>query len=191
MQWRILIVDDEPNVCEALARALRREPYEVLTARSSVEALKILRREPVDVIVSDEEMPGMSGSEFLSVARREWPDTVRMMLTGRATLETALRAINEGQVYHFFLKPCSDVEIATTIRHALQQKEILAESRRLLRVTQHQSALIQKLEDAYPGITRVDRTASGAVILHEAHESLEALVKQMREVSLEAEHLMQ
>jgi len=188
---RILLVDDDPNVSEALTRALRKEPYEVLAAHSAVEALNILRRTPVDAIVSDEEMPGMSGSEFLAVVQQKWPDTIRMMLTGQATLETAIRAINEGQVYHFFVKPCPNLELAMTIRHALQQKAILEESRRLLRAAEQQSAVLQKLEGTYPGITRVDRDASGTVILHKADESLEALVQQMRDASGHAESLMQ
>jgi CheY-like chemotaxis protein len=100
----VLFVDDEPNVTDGLKRALRREPYEFLTATSGAAALKILEGQYVDVVVSDEQMPGMSGSVFLSTVRKQFPHTIRMILSGQASLEAAVRAINEGQVHRFFLK---------------------------------------------------------------------------------------
>jgi len=75
-----------------LKDALANEPYDILSAASAEEALPILDREQVDVVISDEKMPGMSGSEFLAIVRQEYPDTVRMILTGHASLESAIRA---------------------------------------------------------------------------------------------------
>jgi two-component system, probable response regulator PhcQ len=109
----ILLVDDEPNVTDALKRALRREPYELLTATSAFAAQQILERQHVDVVVSDEQMPGMSGSELLSSVRKQFPHTIRMILSGQASLEAAVRAINEGEVYRFFLKPCNPTDLST------------------------------------------------------------------------------
>jgi two-component system probable response regulator PhcQ len=73
----------------------------------------------VDVVISDEKMPGMSGSEFLSLVRQEYPDTIRIILTGYGSLESAIRAINEGEIYRLFTKPCNVIDLAITIRLAL------------------------------------------------------------------------
>jgi len=96
MEHKVLIVDDEPTITDLLKDALANEPYDILSAASAEEALPILDREQVDVVISDEKMPGMSGSEFLAIVRQEYPDTVRMILTGHGSLESAIRAINEG-----------------------------------------------------------------------------------------------
>jgi two-component system, probable response regulator PhcQ len=164
----ILLVDDEPKVTDALKRALRREPYLFLTATSSAAAQLILERQHVDVVVSDERMPGMSGSEFLSRVRLEFPHTIRIILSGQADLESALRAINEGEVYRFFLKPCIPADLILTIQQALSHKRLEEKSRRLLRKYQHQEALLAKLNHSGPELLRVDTDESGAVIVDEA-----------------------
>ncbi len=130
MPHRVLFVDDEPSVLAGLRRALHKEPYQVLCATSAAEALRLMAETPVDAVISDEQMPGMSGSELLAEVRRRYPETVRMMLTGNASLNTAIRAINEGAVYRFFTKPCNELDLATTIRHALEQKDLIEENRR-------------------------------------------------------------
>lgn len=144
MSHTVLLVDDEPNVLHALGRVLRKEPYEIMTANTAEEAAELLQDRSVDLIVSDEEMPGMSGTEFLAGVAREYPDTVRIVLTGHPTLRTALRAINAGKVYQFFTKPCNEIDLAITIRRALEQKDLLVKSRELLAVTKRQSLLIQE-----------------------------------------------
>ena len=123
MQPRVLLVDDEPHVTEALKRVLREEAYDIRTASSARTALQILARETVDVVVSDERMPGMSGSEFLATVRRSYPNTVRILLTGHANLEAAVRAINEGEIYRFLTKPCKEADLTRAIEHALRRKE--------------------------------------------------------------------
>ena len=84
MTTRVLFVDDEPDLTESVRCALRKEPYEILTANSAQEALGILETTEIDVVVSDEGMPEMRGSEFLSIVRRDYPETIRMILTGQA-----------------------------------------------------------------------------------------------------------
>jgi len=130
MAHKVLFVDDEPHLLAALRRALHKEPYEIVCVTSPAEALRVLAETAVDVVVSDEQMPGMSGSELLAEVRRRYPDTVRMMLSGKATLEGAIRAINDGEIYRFFVKPCNEIDLATTIRHALEQKDLIEENRR-------------------------------------------------------------
>jgi two-component system probable response regulator PhcQ len=164
----ILLVDDEPHVTDALKRALRREPYEFLTATSGAAAQQILDRQHVDVVVSDEQMPGISGSEFLSSVRKQFPHTIRMILSGQASLEAAVRAINEGEVYRFFLKPCNPTDLIFTIQQALSHKRLEEQSRRLLREYQRHAALLAKLNDKGSGLLRVDTDAQGALIIDES-----------------------
>jgi len=116
---KVLFVDDQYEVTNALKRALRNEPYEILVAHSADEALTVMQHQTVDVIVSDEKMPGMSGTELLEIVSRQYPDTIRMMLTGAANLMEAVRAINSGQINHFFTKPQNDDEIMQILRQTL------------------------------------------------------------------------
>jgi len=165
MNRKVLFVDDEPHVTDSLKRSLRKEPYEVLSANSASEALKMLAREPVDVVVSDEKMPGMQGSEFLAQVCNLYPETVRIILTGHGSMEAAIRAINEGEIYRFLTKPCNEVDLAITIRQALQLKDLKVISQRLLERNKKQSAILRELEKKHPGITKVERDSKGAIIL--------------------------
>ncbi|MBW2059477.1 MAG: response regulator [Deltaproteobacteria bacterium] len=181
MTRKVLFVDDEPHVTEGLKRALRREPYEILSAKSAHHAMEILARQPVDVVVSDEKMPGMSGSQFLTIVSQRYPDTVRIILTGHASLETAIRAINEGKIYRFLTKPCNEVDLAVTIRQALQLKDLMAKSRRVLEKARYQSAVLRELEEKHPGIARVKRTSSDAIIMGEETDSdLDRLMEEIK-----------
>ncbi|AYH42100.1 EAL domain-containing protein [Azoarcus sp. DN11] len=114
----LLLVDDEPHVLSALKRLLRHDGYRILTAASAREGLDVLAREPVQVLLSDERMPGMNGSEFLMRVKELHPDTVRMVLSGYANVDAITRAINNGAVSKFLLKPWDDEELRVTIREA-------------------------------------------------------------------------
>jgi DNA-binding NtrC family response regulator len=144
MKHTVLLVDDEPKVLGALGRVLRDEPYEILTAGNAEEAAQVLRAMPVDLIVCDEEMPGMQGTEFLALVARDYPDVVRIVLTGRPTLPAALRAMNEGRVYQFFTKPCNEIDLAVAIRRALEERDRAARSKGTLDATGGQSVLMEE-----------------------------------------------
>ena len=184
MPHKVLIVDDEPVITDMLKDVLSTEPYEILSSSSGEEALETLAKENVDVVISDEKMPGMTGSEFLAVVRKEFPDTIRMILTGHASLEAAIRSINEGKIYRFFTKPCNVFDLAVTIRQALQQKELMKKSRGLLRMVQRQSAFIESLESRYPGITKVRKDARGDVIMEDEKNdrSLDKLMDEIGQI---------
>lgn len=177
--YKILFVDDEPNVTAALKRSLRREPYEILRAGSAEEAMKILANQAIDVVVSDEQMPGVSGSEFLSVVRRDYPRTIRMILTGQASLDAAIRAINEGQVYRFFTKPCNEVDLKITIRQALQQRDLVQQSSRLVQEFQKQRAVLRELERENPGLTQLKTDDTGAILVEEIEAELDDFLEKM------------
>jgi two-component system probable response regulator PhcQ len=177
----ILLVDDEPNITEALKRALRKEPYLFLTATSGAEAEKLLETQHVDAIISDEQMPVMSGSEFLARARKRFPNTIRMVLSGQASLEAAVRAINEGEVYRFFLKPVNPTDLAFTIRQALEHKRLEEQSRRLLREFQKQATTLARIKRESETILHLDTDDQGAILLDEDECNVTDLLAEMED----------
>ena len=180
MRQQVLLVDDEQRIVDGLKRALRHEPYDVTGVASAREALAFIRHTQVDVIVSDEQMPGMTGTELLAVLREHHPETIGIMLTGQASLDVAVRAINSGEIYRFFVKPCSETELAAAIREALKQKALITQSRRLVDAMRHQAQYIEHLEKQNPGITTVTRTPTGAVVIDKA-ETLETVLQEVTE----------
>jgi len=119
--FSLLLVDDEPEIVESLRRALRDDGYELITTTSPVEALAILEKRAVDVLVSDLRMPEMSGLELVSHVRRHHPHVVRVLLTGHATLGSALQAINEGAVGRYLTKPWDNDELRRDIQDVVQE----------------------------------------------------------------------
>jgi two-component system, probable response regulator PhcQ len=164
---KLLLVDDEPNLTSALVRSLDRSQFDIFTADSAQKGLLILAGNEIDVVVSDERMPGMTGSQFLSEVRKKWPNTIRMILSGQADLEAAVRAINEGEVYRFLLKPCHPKELQATILQGLQQKKLVAQSRKLLQEHQKTQNLLEELEKANPGITKIEMDEDGAIMMED------------------------
>ncbi|MFZ2223463.1 MAG: HD domain-containing phosphohydrolase [Candidatus Deferrimicrobium sp.] len=121
----VLLVDDEANILNALARLFLDRDVRVLRAENGEEALGIVRREPVAVVVSDNLMPGMRGVELLSQVRNLSPDTVRVLLTGYADLPTAIEAINRGEVFRFHVKPWVDEEIVRTVEEGVRRYQVV------------------------------------------------------------------
>jgi len=150
---RILCVDDEPNVLEGLGRILHRKCI-LLTATSGEEALQLLARpEHIDVIVSDMRMPEMNGATLLTEFRRRSPDTVRMLLTGQADVDSAIRAVNEGQVFRFLTKPCPPMQLLQEVeaavakhRHSASERVLFAQT-----VTGSVHALNEVIALVHPG----------------------------------------
>jgi len=174
---KILLVDDEPNITAALSRSLGLYSWSIYTADSAREGLETLAHNDIDVVVSDEQMPEMAGSEFLAKVRENYPQTVRIILTGQAGLETAIRAINEGEVYRYFTKPCDAKELAAAIRQGLQQKKLVEKSRQLLNEYQKQTSVLEQLEENDPGITRLETDEDGAIFLDTMEIELDELLK--------------
>jgi len=118
----ILLVDDDRFLLEGLLITLRHQLHRVLTADSAAKGLELLAKESVDVVVADEVMPGMCGSEFLAIVARRYPDTVRITLTGQATVAAAVRAINEGRIFRFLQKPCSPRDFVEVVTAAFDSR---------------------------------------------------------------------
>jgi len=117
--YQILYVDDEPDNLIAFKAVFRRE-YRLLICESGKEALEILEREDVDLIISDQRMPGMTGSELLEQVRLKYPDVVRMILTGYADMGSIIDAINKGKIYHYISKPWDVDDLRVILRNALE-----------------------------------------------------------------------
>ena len=116
----LLIVDDEPNILNALSRLLRREGFQILTATSPLDAFEHLAKQPVHVILSDQRMPEMSGTEFFSRVRQLYPNTIRIVLTGYTDLDSVTGAINRGAIYKFLTKPWDDDQLREEVRQAFR-----------------------------------------------------------------------
>jgi DNA-binding NtrC family response regulator len=187
MNDRILLVDDEANVLSALKRALFDEPLEIVSVTSAEEALEIMKNDHFKVVVSDERMLGMQGSEFLVQVRTEHPHTIRIMLTGHATVAAAMKAVNEGEIYRFFAKPWDDDHLKYAIRSAIEKYDLEAENRRLLATVQQQSLELKVLEKRYPGITRVEKDSRGVFILPDIADN--EIQKMLMECAREAESI--
>lgn len=163
----ILIVDDETAILKALNRALQYEGYSIITTPDPEEALAIIQKEKVDLIISDHTMPGMLGIDLLRRTKLLKPEAMRIILTGNADLDMALRAINEGEIYRFMTKPWDNNELLVTVRLALREYELRLENKRLLAEVKRQRAILGKLEETHPGITSIRKTIDGKIIISE------------------------
>lgn len=123
---RILIVDDEVQVCSALRRLFRREDFEVEIAASGPEALLKLEAFRPDVVLSDFRMPQMNGAELLAEVRRRLPLALRIILSGYSDLASVMASVNDGEICRFISKPWDNETLVPTIRTILKQREALA-----------------------------------------------------------------
>lgn len=130
-QRTLLLVDDEPNVLSSLKRLFRRDGYQIITANSGQEGLDLLTTNKVDVIISDQRMPGMTGVEFLRAAKISHPNTIRIVLSGYTELQSVTEAINEGAIYRFLTKPWEDDQLRAHIQQAFDYKNVLEENQQL------------------------------------------------------------
>jgi len=180
MTHTVLFVDDDTNILAGFRRAFRKESFAVVTAEGPLAALRLLESQPIDVVVSDQNMPEMTGNELFAQIRVRYPRVMRIMLTGSANIDVAIRAINVGEIFRFLRKPCDPSELASTIRLALQHQELERQSRRMLKTVRTQRAFIERLEEENPGITHVKRGIDGAVVLDDdGVEDLGALLRDL------------
>jgi len=143
----ILFVDDEANVLKALRRLFHNEPYTAYFASSGAEGLEILRQNAVDLIISDMRMPEMSGAEFLAQVFMQWPETIRILLTGYADFQSTIDAVNKGRIYNYCNKPWNDEELKLLVRNALEQKHLREERDRLSGIVLQQNTELKELNE--------------------------------------------
>ncbi len=164
---KVLFVDDEHFLLNSIRRALRKEPYMFFYAMSGAEALEILKnQEDMDIVITDENMPGMSGTELLQICREQYPSAVRIMLTGRNDVESAMNAIYLGWVYRYLHKPVSASDLAATIHIALIMKSLLkdGESDNMTMSSDEQVALVSQFAHHDEDETPTDEEAEDTKI---------------------------
>lgn len=120
MNPAILIVDDEQSICAALQRTFRKEKFHVFSANSGKQALEILDKNSIDVIVSDQRMPGMTGTQLLSIVKDSHPNIGRIILSGHSDANDLVDAINEANIYQFLPKPWQDDKLISTVNKAIK-----------------------------------------------------------------------
>jgi len=142
---RVLFVDDEPNVLDSIRRQLRKV-CDIHTAASGDEALRLLKElGPVALVVSDMRMPGMNGAELLTKVRELYPDSVRMVLSGQADLESTIAAVNDGHIFRFLTKPCSEEVLRAAVGAGIEQYQLVTTRKELLEKTLQ--GLVETLND--------------------------------------------
>lgn len=130
-QHKVLCVDDEQSIVNSIKRLVRKEEYQLLTAGNGQDGLKLLAQNDVQIVISDQRMPGMNGTEFLKEVKALYPDILRIILTGYTEVDSITEAINEGSVYKFFLKPWNDHNLKLEIRQALEQYDLIQANKQL------------------------------------------------------------
>jgi putative nucleotidyltransferase with HDIG domain len=137
--FKILCVDDEPNILSAMRRMFMLSGFSIEEATSGAQALQKLEQQEFHLILSDMQMPEMNGAELLAQVRQRWPKAMRLMLTGTADLKTAISAINEGEIYRYLTKPWNDEELVSTVKSALERFVLIRERDNLLELTKQQN----------------------------------------------------
>lgn len=141
----LLFVDDEPNILSSLRRLFRQHSYKIFIANGGQEGLEILEKETVDLVISDMRMPVMDGAVFLTHVKARWPDTIRLLLTGYADIQSTIDAINRGEIYRYITKPWNDNDIVLVVKQALERKSLEIEKKRLEELTQRQNEELKSL----------------------------------------------
>jgi response regulator RpfG family c-di-GMP phosphodiesterase len=165
--WTVLCVDDEANIVSALRRLFRGSGYRVFTALSGAEALELMAREHVDLVISDMRMPFMDGAQLLEQVRSRWPATTRILLTGYADVASSVAAINRGEVYRYITKPWNDGEILMNVGQAFERQALERERQRLQQLTERQNTELKDLN-----ITLEARVAERTAELAQAAERI-------------------
>lgn len=160
----VVCVDDDAEVLAVVVRCAKMEAVTVRSTQDPHQALTWVAAEEVAVLISDYEMPEMSGADLLEAVRKVRPATVRVLVTGRKTLDTAIEGINRGEVYRYVSKPFEAERVRAVVREAVAKYHELAEGRQERELAQRRTQLTAELEHEFPGITSVPRDRDGAYV---------------------------
>ena len=150
----VLCVDDEENILRALKRVLRKEDYNLLTAGSGEEGLKILTENTVQLVLSDQRMPEMNGTDFFAEIKDIYPDTIRIILSGYTEISSITESINKGHIYKFFLKPWNDENLKLEISKALEQYDLIQANKALTQTIINQNEELRTANDTLENTVR-------------------------------------
>ncbi len=159
---QLLIVDDEEEILKSLKRQFRRD-YDVFLAGSADEGYRIMMETPIQVIISDQRMPVMNGEEFFRKIKNEFPDAMRLLLTGYADIQAVISAINDGNIFRYIPKPWDPTELDTIVREAFERYHLIVQNRRLMQELREQNTQLEQ------------RVAQRTTELAEANERLQTL----------------
>jgi DNA-binding NtrC family response regulator len=160
----ILVVDDEKLILNSIKHILRNENYHFLTAQSGIEGLKLLKKHNVQLVISDQQMPEMTGLEFLKQVKVLYPEILTIMLTAHAEIGLAIDAINEAGIYKFMVKPWENTDLKITVRRAFESLELELERDKLLKQVHVIETTLKDLENEHPGISKIERNEDGYII---------------------------
>ena len=153
---QILVVDDEEIVLVALRDTLAREGYQVFTAANAIEALKLLKDQAFSVVITDQQMPMLTGLEFLAQVKQLQPDTTRILITAVLNLATVIDAINKGEIYRFIVKPWLREELLATVKNAVQRYDLICKNQMLQVATMGMNEKLKKVNaELEQQVTRV------------------------------------
>ncbi|KPA19649.1 multi-sensor hybrid histidine kinase [Candidatus Magnetomorum sp. HK-1] len=138
----LLIIDDEIDVVKTLKRMFRRQ-YNVFTATSADKGIDIIKSESIQVIISDQRMPGITGTDFFKLIKNDYPDIVRMILTGYADIEAVIDSINIGNVFRYLAKPWEPEEMITTVSDAFKYHILISSNRKLMKELKEANELLE------------------------------------------------
>lgn len=182
--FTLLFVDDEPDIVDSLRRSFRKA-YTVLTATSGDEALEVLKTRNIDLIISDQRMPGMTGDAMLAKAKELQPDAIRILLTGYSDLESLVKCVNEAGIYKYITKPWEPEMLRLTVDRALEHLDIA----RKLKLASEQ------IREAYLGaITMLSIACEGkdettALHVRRVQKYTAALARELGQTEAAAEHM--
>lgn len=131
IERHLLVIDDEEEITRSLFRQFRKQ-YKVHTATSGIEAINLMEENPIQVVLSDQRMPGMTGVDFFSKIKNKYPDALKLILTGYSDIEAVVGAINDGQVFRYLTKPWNPVELDLAIEEAFEKHDLITNNRKLM-----------------------------------------------------------
>jgi len=179
---RILVVDDEPIVCESLKRILDEEGYEAESALSGKEAFEKMKGHPFDIVITDLKMPGIDGMEVLKTFRKDYPDSIVIMITGFSTVETAVEAMKLG-AFDYIPKPFTPDEVAVVVKKAIEKKNLILENIYLRQELQEKYGFhnivgkSKKMQEIYRVIAKVAVTDSTVLIYGQSGTGKELIAR--------------
>lgn len=196
----LLLVDDDDNIVSSLKRLLRKDGYHIVTADCGQQGLQRLAEYEVDVIISDQRMPGMTGVEFLRRTKELYPETIRMVLSGFTELRSVTDAINEGAIYKFLTKPWDDEHVRRHIQEAFHQKEMADDNKRLDHEVQEANRELAEVNGRLKHLLEsqrayIDREETNLIVAREMLENIPAPVIGLDQAGMvafmnsDAEHL--
>ncbi len=150
----VLCVDDEVNILNSLKRLFRKERFTFLTASSGAEALNLMQEKEVNVIIADQKMPAMSGTELMARVKDIYPDIIRIILTGYTDVDSISESVNKGYIYKFFMKPWNDQALILEVRQAIEQYDLIKANRVLHHKVLEQNLTLQQINENLENIVK-------------------------------------